>query len=132
MFLASTPSTVRQPSDEPLVGGESGTTIEPATPTGARWMWAAMAGPSRSSTVSLQQTSLWPMFTVMSAAPVPGEPLGGVSWAPVMCAMNGRPPWFELDSLSAEALLELPTTASTPASAARQSKLRLMIFLLLI
>src|SRR2546427_10528477 len=102
MFLASTPSTVRQPSDEPLVGGESGTTIGPATPTGARWMWAATAGPSRASTVSLQQTSLWPKFTVMSAAPVPGEPLGGGSWALVLGPANGRPAL-----LSALALLVL-------------------------
>src|SRR5574341_231926 len=85
-----------QPLDFPLAsGGLRGTTIGPATPALALWIWAPVAGRVMSETVIFQQIIFCPGLNVMTALPLPSGSAGpGTSAEPARVALNGRPPWW--------------------------------------
>src|SRR5215831_18875958 len=94
MALIRAGSALTQPLDEPVAsGGVSGTTMGPATPTGAAWMWAPVAGRVRLVTVIAKQICPWPSLRARLAVPDPsGSPGPGTSLAPARVVANGRPP----------------------------------------
>src|SRR5438093_4069289 len=93
-LISSSSTSVTQPLEVPVSsGGVRTTTMGPASPTGAWWMCAPVAGSTMSDTAMAKHTSRWPWFRLIVAVPDPsGSPGPGTSLAPWSVVVKGRPP----------------------------------------
>src|SRR5438045_7905886 len=118
---ARSTSVVVHPCKSTAVASKNPTTIAPAVPAGALWMWPRVIVPRLLVSMS-QQTRLCPTLTVMLAVPLPSGsprlqvPLALHSLAPESVVVNLRPPSATGSAIADTALSEADASSVTPNS----------------